>query len=191
MNIEKKLEYFTEAIAREVESKKRRARQQMANDFNSAVSDGVARAKAEAEEQITAEKQEIEKAVNKRITEATTKSRRALATLREDLTEQLFVDIATDIHAFTHTPEYENYLISSIQAAQANSKHPYKFVQLTPYDMRLSDTIQIATGLTPEQAEANILGGFRLLSENRDKASEYTFQSGLAEAKHEFATQLS
>ena len=190
MNTEKKLEYFTQAIARDVESKKRQARQQMTNDFNNQVSDGVAHAHAEAKKRIAAEKQAIEKSVHKRITEATIEARRTLTVLREYLVAQLFNDIAIDVAAFTSTPEYENLLINNIQAALATSKHSYKYIQLTPADMGLSTRIHNDTGLTPEQGEASMLGGFRLLSANRGKAADCTFESGLAEARQEFSAEL-
>ena len=191
MNIEKKLEYFTEAITREMETKKRQARRQMTDDFNAEVISQTAQAEAEAAEQLAAEKQEIDRAHNRRITEASTESRRALSSLREKLTAGLFSDIAIEINAFTRSPEYEGFLIDSIKTAQTKSKHPYEYVQLTPADMHISTQIQIATNLTPEQGEASAIGGYKLLTANRSKAADHTFQSRLAEATQEFSAALS
>ena len=190
MNTEKKLEYFTDAITKEVESKKRQARRQMTTEFNTQVSAGVAQAKTEAEARIAAEKQELDKSVNKRLTEAITEGRRALSALREELTAQLFDDIKADVIAFTHTPEYEGFLIDGLQAILGKTKQPYKYIQLNPKDMGLSDKIQNATGLTPEPTETDILGGFRLLSANRDKAADYTFVSSLDEAMQAFYSHI-
>ena len=190
MNTEKKLEYFTQAITREVESKKRQARQQLTNDFNAAVYDAVTQAEAEAQAIITAEAQAIERANNKRITEAATESRRNLSALQENLTTQLFDEIAADITAFIKSSEYENYLINSIQSALAKSRHPYKYVQLPPDHAHLSNPIQNATSLITEQGEASMIGGFKLLTASRDKAVDQTFQSRLADIRQEFATQV-
>ena len=190
MNTDKKLEYFTEAIAREVASKKRSARQQMTNDFNAAVSKAAAQAETEAKEQLQAQRQAIQTVNNRRISEAETTARRSLAFLRERLIAQLFDHIKADIIAFTQSPAYENYLINGIKIAQAQSKLPYKYVQLTPDDMRLSQPIQAATGLTPEPTEASHIGGFKLLTESRGKIVECTIASRLTEARQQFATEL-
>jgi len=191
VNIEKKLEFFANAVTREAESKKRQARQQITDDFNAGVLGAIAEAEAGAIKRIAAEKQTIEKASNKCITESATQARSLLATLRESLTNRLFDDITADVIAFCRSPEYESYLINSIQAAYAKSKHPYEHIQLAPEDMRLSDSIQKATGLSPEQGDASIIGGFRLLTANRGMAAEYTFRSGIDEVKQEFSIQLS
>ena len=191
MNTEKKLEYFTEAIAREVESKKRHARRQMTEELNAKVSEGLAQAQAQAAEQVAAEIQALEKANNKRITEAATDARRALAEQRENQLVQLWDQLKTDVMAFTRSPGYESYLIAGAQAAQAGSKHPYQYIQLAPDDMHLSESIQKATGLTPEQGDASQIGGFRLLTANRSKAADFTFQSRLAEARQEFSAHVS
>ena len=189
MNTEKKLEYFAQAVAREVETKKRHARQQMAADMAAEVAQAVGQAQAGINEQIQAERHAIEKAGNKRITEAAIEARRALAALREQLTDELFDSIKTDLLAFTQSPEYESFLIKNATKAQADNS--YTFIRLTPCDMRFGSAIQEATGLIPEEGETAMLGGFKLLSENRSKAQEHTIAISLANARQEFSTNLS
>ena len=190
MNTEKKLEYFTEAITKEVENKKHHIRRQMAAEMSAAVSQAIAKASAEAEAQVASCSQAIQKAINKRITEAQTQARRDLVALRESLITRLFDGIKADIISFTNSDAYESFLINNIQAALAQSKHPYTYVQLTPSDMRLSHAIQDATGLTPEPGEEQDLGGFKLLSANRGKVTEYTFRSRLVSAMEAFSAEV-
>ena len=191
MNVDKKLAYITQAIAKEIETKKRQARQQMASNFDAEITKAAAQAETEANHQIQVQKQAIEKVNNRRITEAATEARRSLATLRERLTAQLFDNIRADIALFTLSPDYESFLINSIKTAQAQCDQPFAYVQLAPDDMHLSEEIQKATGLTPEPGDKNILGGFRLLTQNRSKRLEYTLASRITEARQEFATELS
>jgi len=190
MNSDKKLEYFTEAIDREVESKKRKARQQMTAQHKDEVSQAATEAKAEANTQNQAQIQAIQKVMNKRITEATTEARRSLSNLRERLTAQLFDQVKAEIVAYTQSPEYENFLVNSAKAAQSQSRDPYTFIQLTPEDMHLGEAIQKATGLTPEPGDASILGGFKLLTENRGKGAEFTLSARLTAARQDFAKEL-
>jgi len=190
MSVEKKLEYFTQAIEKEVEHKKRQARQQMTAEVNEEVQAAVAEAKAEAQIQIQTQLQAIEKANNKQISEAITETRRSYITLRERLTANLFDQVKTHVCDFTKSPEYEAHLVKSIQTAIAKSKHQYQYVQLTPEDMAHAAPIQNATGLTPEPGSTDILGGFRLLTPSRGIVSEHTFSAGLTMARQEFSAEL-
>ncbi|MCL2404286.1 MAG: V-type proton ATPase subunit E [Defluviitaleaceae bacterium] len=227
MNTEKKLEYFAETIAREIEEKKRKARQQLAAEMNETVSQAVAEAEAKAEQQIHMQRQAINKANNKRITEAKTQARRALTSLREQLAAELFYEIKTEIIAFTNSHDYESYLVSSIKAAllqsQAQAQHLFAYVQLplsiaipplngpdraenserfnafsatggadlkvNCYNLDL-EHIQTSTGLVPEPGDESEIGGYRLLSQNRNIAVDNTFKSRLASAAEAFMASL-
>ena len=186
MNPEKKLEYFAEAIAKEVEAKKLKARRQMAADMSDAISRAVNEAEAEAGQHILNEKQAIQKAENKRLSEAKAKARRALISLREELTAKLTQDVKADIADFTQSGEYESYLVNSIQVTVAKSMHSFIYIQLTPSDLHLSSIVQESTGLIPEQGDESGMGGYKLLSANRGMAVDCTFKSRLESAMEEF-----
>jgi len=190
MNIEKKLEYFTAAIDREVESKKRQARKQMAADADKDISAAVAASEAEALAQNQPQIQAIQKAMNKRINEAETEARRSLINLQERLVAQLFDGIKAEVISFTQSPEYESLLISNIQAATAISRHSYTYIQLAPRDMSLAEKIQAATGLTPEVGDDSFIGGFKLQTESRNIIQEHTLSASLTEARKEFSAEL-
>ncbi|MCL2378940.1 MAG: hypothetical protein FWC77_07425 [Defluviitaleaceae bacterium] len=186
MNPEKKLEYFTEAITKEVESKKRAARRQMTTDMNAAVAQAVAEAEAEAERRIISEEKTITKAGNKQVSEAKSQARRALQLLREELTAKLFEEITSDITAFTLSNEYESVLLGSIQAAISQSKHSFTYIQLPQGSLQLGPIIQEATGLTPEPGEETDIGGFRLISSSRVVVIDCTFKSRIESAVEAF-----
>jgi len=186
MTKEKKLGYFTQAIAREVESRKRQARYKMAAEFSGEITAAVEAAKEDAAAQNQAQVQAIQKIMNRRVSEAKAESRRALSGLRERLTARFFEQVKAELISFTKTKEYETYLINKIQAAQANSRYQYTFVQLTPSDMHLAEAIKTATDITPEEGDASMIGGFKLLTQNRAKGLEMSIASQLTDAKQEF-----
>jgi len=188
MTTEKKLEYFIEAINKEVETKKRHARHQLTASANDEVTQAVTLSSEEANTQTQAQLHAIQKIMNKRITAAKTESRRALATLKERLIAQLFDQIKADVVAFTESPEYEIFLIDNAKASQ--SRHPFAFIQLTPKDMHLADAIQKATGLVPEQGDETMLGGFKLLTENLSKGQEHTLSGRITDARQRFSEEL-
>ena len=186
MNHEKKLEYFAEAIAKEVESRKLKARKQMAEDMDQAITIAVAEADTKAEQYILNETQAMQKTGNKRISEAQAQARYALASLREDLNTRLLEDVKADIDTLTKSDGYKSYIINSIQTAVANSKHSFIYIQLTPGDMRLGPAVREATGLTPEEGDDSDLGGFKLLTANRGIEADFTFKSRLLSASEDF-----
>ena len=188
MSIEKKLEYFTEIINREAEIRKRQAREQLDRDFVAAVSLAQAQAQEETDAQVQVQAQAIANANNKRITEAEIEARRAIATLRERLTAQLFDNIRADMVSFTKAPEYENFIAEKVKLAQANQY--YAYIQLTPDDVSLGDAIQKETGLTPEKGDPSMLGGFRLLTANRNKSADHSIQAKLSAARQAFSIEL-
>jgi len=188
MTKEKKLGYFTQAIAREVESRKRQARYKMAAEFSSEVAAAVSAAEEKADVQNQAQVHAIQKIMNRRVSEAKNESLRALSSLRERLTAQFFEQVKLELISFTKTKEYETYLISKIQTAQANSRYQYAIVQLTPDDMHLAETIKSTTDITPEAGDQTMIGGFKLLTQNRAKGQDYSLASQLTDAKLEFQT---
>jgi len=190
MNTEKKLEYFTEIIAKETESKKREARKQMAAERNEAISQAVTKVEADANNQLETEKQSIQKSNNKQISQAKAKARRNLATLREQLTTSLFQEIKTDLITHTQTPEYETQIVNSIQAIQSQTKRIFQYIQLPPATSHLSQIIHEATGLTPEPGEESDIGGYKLLTQIRNIASDHTFKTRLQSAEEAFKESL-
>jgi len=190
MNTEQKLEHFSQAITREVEARKRKARQEIVSDMEAEISKTESQQLAEIQAQINVQQQAIKRAGNIRITESQTESRKSLSTLTERLTAQLFDQVKAEIVAFTQSTDYEAYLLEGIHAIQSQSRQPYAYIQLAPQDMRLAATIEKATGLTTEQTEENIIGGFRLLCKNRSKMSECSIQSRLTQARQEFSLSI-
>jgi len=190
MSIERKLEFFNKAIAQEVESRKREAFHELTAVTNDEITAALNAAAEEAQIQTQVQMQAIQKIMNKRISVAQAEARRNLATLRERLTAQLFDRIKEDLVAFSKSDEYKAFLISYVKAGQDASHHPFAFVQLTPSDMHLGEAIQEATDLEPEEGDENMLGGYKLISQNRGKVLEATFSARLTQARQEFIKEL-
>ena len=190
MNIERKLEFFTNAVNQEVESRKREASHRLTASANGEITTALKNATEEARMQTQAQMQTIEKIMNKRVSTAQAEARRNLVNLRERLTAQFFDKVKEDVIAFTQSDEYKTYIIENVKKVQEASRYPFAFIQLTPTDMHLGEAIQEVTDLTPEEGDANMLGGFKLISQNRGKILEATFSSRLTQARQEFAHEL-
>jgi len=190
MNTEYKLKYFSDAINKEVESRKRTISHEQTLHANDEITAAVKSAADESNAQNLAQFAYIQKVMNKRISTAQTESRRTIATLRERLMAQLFDKIKEELIAFMKSDKYESYLINSIIAAQEASSHPYAVINLTLDDIHLGEAIQKATNLTPHEGDANMLGGYKLITENKGKVLDCTFLTRLTQARQLFMQEL-
>ncbi|MCL2215695.1 MAG: hypothetical protein FWB91_01615 [Defluviitaleaceae bacterium] len=178
MNTEKKLQYFTEAIAREVEARQRRARHQAANDLSEETASALESAESRAHFQLEATRRKLLREANKKIAAATTGARANFAAKRKSLFERLTAEAAEELESFTRSPEYEDYLIKSI--AQAQEERGFAdgaLLKLHPRDMHFAEKIRQTTGLNATEGDENYIGGFVL--ESAASRADYTFKTRL------------
>lgn len=173
---EKKLQYFTDAINREIQTKRKHARHQVANDLSNQTASALEAAENRAEFQREATRRKLWRESNKKIASATAEARANLAAKRESLKNQLLNEAAKDLRAFAeNSPEYETYLIERI--TQAQEWRSFSSVKLRPQDMHYAEAIRQATGFSPEEGEADYIGGFVLQSAT--SRADYTFKARL------------
>jgi len=181
---ERKLEYFSDIIMREVEKKKNDANFKLAAELrqhNSATLEITARDNKQA---LQAKQDQIQQQANRQITTAKVRAMAQYVQTRNQQTDLLFIAVMAQLAQFTQQTEYETYLIACINKMKNISN--FTIVKLSPLDMRLEETIKTATGLTPETGDDNFIGGFILLNENRTIQIDYTFKTRLAIIKKDF-----
>jgi vacuolar-type H+-ATPase subunit E/Vma4 len=173
---EKKLEYFSDVVAREVENRRRRARHQLANNLSEHHAKAIEAAHEKINSRVEAMRLDLSRKANKKISEATTSARAKYNSQRELLSIKLHEDVARELKKFSQSDEYENYLIERILAAKAKWNFNDGAVKLRPSDMVFADAIREATGLSPEEGD-DFMGGFILQNENAK--GDYTFDARL------------
>jgi vacuolar-type H+-ATPase subunit E/Vma4 len=172
MNAAGKLDYFAEVISREVESKRRRAKHQAANNLSISTAKAIEAAQNKADLELEKVRRGLLRESNKKIAAATYEARAAYNVLRSRLREDVFKAAEKELWEFTEKSEYEIYLSEQINALKSD----FAFVLLCPRDMRFS---RAAAGLIAEEGLQEYIGGFILLSENRKIQADYTFKTRL------------
>jgi len=187
MKVEKKLALFTQITMQEVEEKRLQLKKEIDEAFTGAVEEAVRTAEKQARERVRMEEYKIDRATNKEIIEAITAAKRSLVEKREMLMDALFQDVTDDLRAFIQKPEYQDWLVREIQAAQEKSQGVFAYVQVMARDACVlhegSDGI---SSLTAEYTDEDFLGGFRLFSANRNIIDDQTLLYRLNEARREF-----
>ena len=176
MNYEKKLQYFTDVIFREIATKKQRIKHQAANSISKETATAIEAAEDRVNFQIEAAKRKLWRDVNIKVSAATKEARRILAAKRNAISGALMQEVAAELITFTQTPGYESYLISRITQARKKGRD-FTTVKLTPRDMRFAGAIRQATGLSPVAGDGDYIGGFVLQSTS--SRADHTFKTRL------------
>jgi vacuolar-type H+-ATPase subunit E/Vma4 len=183
MNAEK-LEYFAEAIGREVEARKRRAKHQLANDLGKAAAAEIGAAEEKMQKQLEKTRREAQRESNKKIAAETARAKAAYFAAQESQRAELRREVAQELTAFANSTDYESYLIERILAAK--SKHSFfAAVRLCSQGLQFAEKITQATGLATQPANPDCIGGFVLQNENGTIQLDCTFKTRLKEAMHE------
>jgi len=169
-----KLDYFAEAVSREVESKRRRAKHQAACDLSKKTAAAIESAQEKTNLRAEKIRRELIREANKKISAATTEAKAKYIASQNFLHVEMKKNIARELKFFAQKNEYEIYLIERIIALREN----FSTVILRPEDMKFAQTIEQFTGLVAEEG-SNFLGGFILQSENKKIILDCTFETRL------------
>ncbi|MCL1883366.1 MAG: hypothetical protein FWF81_06425 [Defluviitaleaceae bacterium] len=175
----RKLEYFAEAIEREVESRKRREKHQIANDLSRKTADAIKREEEKMDFVIETARRDVMRKSNKKIALATAKAKAAFITKQNELHAEILNDVNGDLIAFTQSEKYKDYLIEKINATKTS--HNFSAVKLRPADMEFANEILQKTNLTPVQGNDDYIGGFIL--QNETAKLDQTFKFKLQKAR--------
>lgn len=183
--MERKFQYFSEAIDQVVQGNRIRLRAlaEMERDKNISLSLDTALRRNKV--LIQAKQGELQRQANKDIAHAKVRAMSQLVEARKQQINRLFVAVAANLAHFTQDPGYADYLIQHIH--KVSTVYDFAYIQLSPFDMRLENKIQAATNLIPEQGHSNFIGGFILISQNRNIRLDQTFKTRLDVARKDFA----
>ena len=188
---DRKLQYFANALKIEVEAKKRHIKNEAMINQQRYMSENIESASRRIKVMLQAKQDEIKRNANRQISKAKVNDMAKYVQLRKDQIDKLFVSVQAKLARFTQNEEYTAYLIQRIQQIQNSGSFPvFSIIKLSPFDMRLEDTIKTKTRLAPEAGSHDYIGGFILLDTNRGVRADYTFKTLLAQTKKEFRYDL-
>ncbi|MCL1842451.1 MAG: hypothetical protein FWF79_01425 [Defluviitaleaceae bacterium] len=176
---ERKLEYFAEVIAREVEARKRRAKHQTANDLSKKTAAALVAAEDRINAATEAARRDILRKSNAKVAAATAQAKAEFLSARDTARARMYEELANELKAFTRCAEYENYLIERINYVKTLA---FDIVKLCPSDSHHAEAVAKATGLTIAENRDEFMGGFILQSKNGKILADHSFQTRLKRA---------
>ena len=174
-----KLTYFTEAIEREIEARRLRAKHQTANDLSKITAEELEAAQAHVNSRIEVMRQELSRKANKRIAAATAEAKAAYIAVRTACHARLREEVATDLHNFAQSEAYTYYLPERVNAIKNAINFEATRVKLPPIHMHHAENIRQATGLEVEPNETAFAGGFIIENKTAKIQADYTFETRL------------
>ena len=185
MNIDKKLENLEKEIISQAEDECDKLREEYENKKNDMVSRQELIILSDAYNHIQKEKRQILKDKNNRILAASSEYRHKLANMRENMIDELFLDIKKRISDFTKSENYLAYLKNTIESVL--SAFPNEKVSLVLYkdDRDYKDTLLKIEGVEEVSftLEDNI-GGFMV--KGQTKGYDNTFKTLLERERKDF-----
>lgn len=177
----KNLDYFSQAIERDVNAKRHHARRQLVGSLDELVSAEVTTAEARAKNRLQEETLQLTRSINREISRAIFAAKSECVNARDRQIAALLEEVAVKLKAFTRSPEYVAYTIKRI--TEVRPLADFAIVSLAPDDMHMAEKITAATGLLAEEG-GDYIGGFVLFTENRMIRADYTFKTRLNEIGH-------
>jgi vacuolar-type H+-ATPase subunit E/Vma4 len=185
MNIEQKLDYFTEIIMGQAAAAKRRVSREKSERSEATVKAVLEEAEARINERVRNAAHEAKKTRYKAIAAATACERESFYQKRQLCIKELFAEVEERLRAFVTSDEYKGFLNEAIH--KATQLGGFSIVQLTRRDTDLG--LALSPLLTIEPCDRDFLGGFILYDQPRTLRADYSFLSRLQKAMLHFGQE--
>ena len=143
----------------------------------------------EAYEIIQKSKSESERFAGEELLHAEMDSKKQVLLKREEIINNVMDSAKTRLAEFTHSGEYEEWLVKKAQSAAKEALEGGKIIYVSEDDMRYADKLKTIDGgeITVEAApEHDFIGGVRVYNTDRRISVDYSFKELLADEKQSF-----
>jgi len=143
-------------------------------------------AKRRAAHQVALESERIEREINKKLSLEQIGMKRVFGKKQDELKDKLFSELRDKLATFMGTPEYTKLLEKQIREAKALAGKEFITIYIDPADEEKINELAISGGSDIQVSEYSFLGGTRAVIPSRHILIDNSFQTKLAEAKHDF-----
>lgn len=183
MNVQHKLEIFSETALREAKERRKLAEHELKARYDEACGEIEAKAAKTASEYFKDEKNALEQKLSRETITLQTEAKKEFVKLRAELTDKVFDAVSQRVSEFKKSEEYDKYMLYGINKVIEEYGTGITVV-LCGDDMRLKAIID--SRVTVEEAERGFIGGFKVLVNNTKIVVNNTLETKLDEARSEF-----
>lgn len=186
MTLEEKLQHFQEFTMQDARDKSN----QMLDDYYASLDkifeDHKEKKLRQAQLEIKTETERLKQERNKEVSKQHLHIKRKITRRQEELKEKLFVEVKDLLCNFMESTDYNQLLISQINAAKNFAKDQNIIIYIDPADSSRRTSLEVATNSSLTVSEYSFIGGIRATIPDRNILIDNSFETKLAEAKANF-----
>lgn len=186
LTLEEKLQHFQEFTMQDA----REQSNQMLDDYYASLDKIFEEHKEkklrQVQLEIKTETERLKQESNKELSKQHLHIKRKITKKQEELKEKLFVEVKDLLCKFMESTEYNQLLISQINAAKNFAKGQEIIIYIDPADSSRRTSLEVATNSSLTVSEYSFIGGIRATIPDRNILIDNSFETKLAEAKANF-----
>lgn len=190
MTTEEKLKHFQDICMEDARERSAKMLDDYMNALETAYEEHVADAKRRAEMQVAAQTEKLEREINKRLSIGQLDLKREFSRRQEELKDKLFVELRDRLANFMETQEYQRLLDRQVKDAKEFAGDEELIVYMDPSDADKVQRIAMHHNATIKVSEYSFDGGTRAVIPGKHILIDNSFETKLAEARHEFKFDL-
>lgn len=190
MTTEEKLKHFQDICMEDARERSAKMLDDYMNALETAYEEHVADAKRRADMQVAAQTEKLEREINKRLSIGQLDLKREFSRRQEELKDKLFVELRDRLANFMETQDYQRLLDRQVKDAKEFAGDEELIVYMDPSDADKVQRIAMHHNASIKVSEYSFDGGTRAVIPGKHILIDNSFETKLAEARHEFKFDL-
>lgn len=190
MTTEEKLKHFQDICMEDARERSAKMLDDYMNALETAYEEHVADAKRRADMQVAAQTEKLEREINKRLSIGQLDLKREFSRRQEELKDKLFVELRDRLANFMETQDYQRLLDRQVKDAKEFAGDEELIVYMDPSDADKLQRIAMHHNASIKVSEYSFDGGTRAVIPGKHILIDNSFETKLAEARHEFKFDL-
>lgn len=190
MTTEEKLKHFQDICMMDARERSGKLLDDYMNALKTTYKEHVENAKRRANMQVEAEREKLEREINKHLSISQLDLKRELSHRQEELKDRMFQELKDRLAGFMETEEYEALLESQVKAAKEFAGEEEVVIYMDPSDEDKAQRMAHHHNAVIKVSEYSFLGGTRAVVPGKHVLIDNSFETRLKEARHEFKFDL-
>lgn len=190
MTIEEKLQHFQSLCFQDVSERSEKMLNDYTESLRSTLEEHKIDVKRQADMQLEAETEKIERGINKQLSIEQINIKRIYSRKQEELKKMLFSELRNKLALFMETSEYPYFLERQVKKALEIADGSPMTVYLDPSDADKINMIALVTDADMGTSEHSFFGGIQAEIPSKNILIDNSFKTKLEEAEDNFQFRL-
>ncbi len=190
MTTEEKLKHFQETCTQDAKEESDRQVEEHKKALEAAFKEHADHTKSQAEMQLAAETEKLERELNKTRAAKELDMKREINRCQEEYKDKLFGELQEKITAYMQTDEYLDLLQKQVDSAVSFANGDELQIYLDPSDADKASKVNVKDGVTLTVSDSSFGGGIKAVMPGRNILIDQSFETKIREARRDFKFDL-